>query len=184
MQKFILLDRDGVINARPGSGWITHWRKFHFLPRAIEALRNLNSYGYKSIVISNQSGVGRGLFSEEELKKITVNFQKEAASQDAKIEAVYYCTHAPEKNCECRKPRTGLLNKAQKEYSLDFSSTYFVGDTQVDLQAGTSVGCPVILISDAENRLHKASPLGPRVFVRDLYEAVQYILKHDILPPA
>jgi len=184
MQKFVLLDRDGVINARPGSGWVTHWRKFRFLPRAIEALRNLSRCGYKSIVISNQSGVGRGLFSEEELKKITLNFQEEAESQDAKIEAVYYCTHAPEEGCRCRKPRTGLLNKAQKEYSLDFASTYFVGDTQVDLQAGTSVGCPVILISDTENKLHKTSPLEPRVFVRDLYEAVQYILRHDILPPA
>ena len=77
MQKFVLLDRDGVINARPGSGWVTHWRKFRFLPRAIEALRNLSRCGYKSIVISNQSGVGRGLFSEEELKKIRKRHTKQ-----------------------------------------------------------------------------------------------------------
>lgn len=184
MEKFLLLDRDGVINARPGPGWVRHWEEFRFLPRAVEALRKLNENGYKSIIVSNQSGVGRGLLSEEDLETITANFREEAARQGAGIEAVYYCTHRPEEGCECRKPRPGLLLKAQRKYGFRFPSTFLVGDTEADFRAGASVGCPVILIADSEGKPPEASRLKPRAFVSDLYEAVRYILKHDAAPPA
>ena len=170
MEKFVLLDRDGVINARPGPGWVRHWEEFRFLPRAVEALRKLNENGYKSIIVSNQSGVGRGLLSEEDLETITANFREEAARQGAGIEAVFYCTHRLEDGCECRKPRPGLLLKAQREYSFRFPCT--------------SVGCPVILIADSGGKPPEASRLKPRAFVSDLYEAVEYILRNDAAPPA
>ena len=184
MEKFVLLDRDGVINARPGPGWVRHWEEFRFLPRAVEALRKLNENGYKSIIVSNQSGVGRGLLSEEDLETITANFREEAAKQGAGIEAVFYCTHRPEDGCECRKPRPGLLLKAQREYGFPFPSTFLVGDTEVDFQAGTSVGCPVILIADSGGKPPEASRLKPRAYVSNLYEAVEYILRNDAAPPA
>ena len=184
MEKFVLLDRDGVINRRPGPGWVTRWEEFCFLPRAPEALRKLNEHGYKSIIVSNQSGVGRGLLSEEDLKRITAKFREEAARQEAGIEAVYYCIHRPEDGCECRKPRPGLLLKAQKEHGFRFSSTFLVGDTEVDYQAGTSVGCPVILIANREPTSPEASPPEPPAIAGDLYEAVQYILNHDAAPHA
>ena len=173
MERFVLLDRDGVIN-RLANGWVTRWEDFEFLPQALKALRVLREHQYKMVVISNQSGVGRGHFSQNGLEQITKRFLKEIECHGGKIEAVYYCLHRPEDGCECRKPKPGLLLEAQKKYGFHFERTFLIGDSEIDLQAGKAVGCPVILVRDSLKELIKG--LQPKIWVQDLYEAVQYVL--------
>lgn len=177
MSSYVLLDRDGVINRRPGNHWVTRWEEFHFLPRATEALRRLTEHRFRIVIVSNQSGVGRGHFTNEALQAITRKFLKEIEQSGTKIEAVYYCPHRPEDNCDCRKPKPGLLRQAQKEHGFDFTKTYLVGDSERDLEAGAAVGCPVIRVDEKGEGLRADKGPKPRAVVRNLYDAVEYILK-------
>ncbi len=178
LQRFVLVDRDGVIN-RLANGWVTRWEDFQFLPRALEALRALRERQYKTVVVSNQSGVGRGHLSQKRLDRITARFRKEIERHGGKIEEVYYCIHRPEDGCECRKPRPGLLLEAQKKYGFHFERTFLIGDSEVDWQAGRAIGCPVILVRGRDGPKEFVGGLQPEIWVQDLYEAVQYVLSHS-----
>ena len=104
MPRFVLLDRDGVINQRIVGGYVTCWDKFIFLPGALEGLRLLTEKNYHVTVVSNQAGVGKGLMTAADLQEITRKFVKEVDAQGGRIRSVYYCTHRAEDDCPCRKP--------------------------------------------------------------------------------
>ncbi len=150
-QKYIFLDRDGVIN-KDGEfitehGYITRWEDFQFLPGVLEGIKRLTEEGYKVIVISNQKCVGKGIMSEEELKSLTEEFSKAVEKSGGKIEKVYYCLHVDEDKCDCRKPEAGLFHKAQEEFNIDtFENKFFIGDSQRDMQAGQRVGLKTVLV--------------------------------------
>jgi len=104
-KRYVLLDRDGIINRRMPGGYVTSWNQFEFLPRALEALCLLADNGYTALVISNQACVGEGLLSSENLDVITQRFLVEVALSGGNIAQVYYCRHSPQDRCGCRKPR-------------------------------------------------------------------------------
>ena len=149
-EKYVFIDRDGVINKDPG-GWteysyVTRWEDFHFLPGSLEALKRLRSAGYRSVIISNQQGVGKGYFTEEELDNVTSKMLEKIKEAGGDVAGVYYCTHAKEENCSCRKPKPGLFERAEEELGINPEGKYYIGDTERDIQAGGAAGLKTILV--------------------------------------
>ena len=178
--KIVLLDRDGVINAYPGDrNYVTSWEGFSFLPGAKEAIVNLHKAGFKIYVISNQAGVGKGLFTQEALDTITQNMLKEIRNIGGDIDQVYYCTHRPEENCPCRKPKSGLIDLAKKEHSLKFGSAFFIGDTMLDMKTAKAAGCSAVLLLSGKEKLADREnwETNPDFVFTDLFEASEVILK-------
>jgi len=176
MPRFVLLDRDGVINCRIISDYVSCWEKFAFLPGALEALRLLNEKNYRVIVVSNQAGVGKGLMTHVDLAEITRRFVVEVEAQGGRILGVYYCTHRAEDGCECRKPKPGLLRRAQAEHHFDFGHTFVVGDTETDLLAAHAAGCPAIMVSEGSVAGLEKLPHAPRLTVPTLLAAVEFLV--------
>src|SRR5271157_5159586 len=176
MPRFVLLDRDGVINRRIISGYVTCWEKFVFLPGALEALRLLNEKNYQVIVVSNQAGVGKGLMSAADLDEVTLRFNAEVEAHGGRILSVYYCTHRAEDGCECRKPKPGLLRHAQAEHHFDFERAFLVGDTESDLRAAHAAGCPAIMVSGTPVSALEKLPHAPRLTVPTLLAAAEFLI--------
>lgn len=151
-KKVVFLDRDGVINKRPPKAdYVKNWKEFEFLPRAIEALRLLNQNNYDICIISNQPGIARGIMTKNDLILIQENLEKELKKNNIKINGFYYCLHGWDDNCECRKPKPGLLFQAARDHHLDLTKTIFIGDDERDFQAGEAAGCKTILLGPEEN---------------------------------
>jgi len=176
MPRFVLLDRDGVINQRIVGGYVTCWDKFIFLPGALEGLRLLTEKNYHVTVVSNQAGVGKGLMTTADLQEITRKFVKEVDAQGGRIRSVYYCTHRAEDDCPCRKPKPGLLLKAQAEHHFTFENTFLIGDSESDLLAAQAVGCPAIMFSNAPPASFEELPHAPQVTVPGLLAAAAYLV--------
>ncbi len=182
--KVVFLDRDGVINKYPGDyEYVRSWAEFEFLPRVKAALKRLNEQGFKIYVISNQAGVSKGIFSQESLDLITKNMLKELNNEQIKIDGVFYCTHKPEENCLCRKPKTGLVDKVLKAIGVRSekdSKRYFIGDTIRDVETGKAAGLKTILVFSGkekfENKFNWVT--SPDFTAKDLSEAVDLILKN------
>ena len=127
------LDRDGVIDKKaPRHDYIKTWREFEFLPGAINAIKILNQKGYFVIVITNQQGIGKGLFSVETLDEIHKNMQNELKKKDAKIDKIYFCPHLESEKCNCRKPKPGMFLQAIKENNIDIDKSIAIGDSNTD----------------------------------------------------
>jgi histidinol-phosphate phosphatase family protein len=182
--KIIFLDRDGVINKYPGdSDYVKSWEEFSFLPRAKEALKKLYVLGFKIFVLSNQAGVGKGIYTQEALDLITKNMLEALSGDNIEISGVYYCTHRLDDNCICRKPKTGMIEmvKAKIESEgghFNLGDTYFVGDSMIDVETGKNSGIKtVLLFSGKENPGNKRSwKFIPDILAFDLAEAVDLIL--------
>lgn len=178
--KAIFLDRDGVINKDPGFGdYIKSWKEFEFLPGSIEAIKSLNDNGYDIFVISNQAGVSKGLYSQESLDELTRNMLKDVEAQGGRIKSVRYCIHIPSDGCNCRKPKTGMIEESTKGLDIDFNKTYFVGDSRLDIGAGKNMGCKtILLLTGKENPddIKNWDP-NPDFIKKDLKEAVQWVLR-------
>ena len=185
MKKVIFIDRDGVINRDPG-GWTEHsyvTRKddFHFLPGSKEAIKKLCDSGYTIVVISNQAGVGRGLFSEEQLRGVTQLMFDELKKIGAEIAKVYYCIHDKTDGCECRKPKPGLFKRCERELDIEARGAYFIGDGKGDIEAGSTVGLRTILVLSGKAKREEIDSWDskPDYICADLREAVSYVLRHD-----
>jgi D-glycero-D-manno-heptose 1,7-bisphosphate phosphatase len=175
--RYVLLDRDGVLNRRISPGYVTCWEQFEFLPRALAGLRLLAENGYIALVVSNQACVAKRLLSPQDLDSITRRFLLEAALAGGNIAHVYYCPHREEDHCACRKPSTGLLEKAWQEYTFIPEKTFLVGDSFSDLEAADTFGCPSILIRreaflEANEYNDPACPVAS-----DLYDAAEMIVE-------
>ena len=145
--KTIFLDRDGVINRNPpNKGYVRKWAEFTFIPNSRTAIRELTESGYRIIVVTNQSGIGRGLYSEEDLADIHARMVAEISKSGGAIDAVYYCPHHPDAGCECRKPKPGMLMRAAREHNIELENAYLIGDTTTDIEAGKSVGTTAFLV--------------------------------------
>ncbi len=181
--KVIFLDRDGVINKDPG-GWTEHsyvtcWEDFHFLPGSKEAIKDLTDAGYEIVIISNQAGVNKGHFSEDDLKGVTEKMLKEIADSGGRIRSVYYCPHTKDENCACRKPETGLFEKAAEEVDVNFRNTFFIGDGGMDIEAAGRLGLKSILLLSGKSSMKDvgAWKYKPDTIKKDLREAINWILK-------
>ncbi len=189
-RKVIFLDRDGVINVFPGNGnYVTKVKDFHFIPRARTALRMLKEAGYTIFVVSNQAGVGKGVYSQDKLNRINQRMLTEVEKSGGQIKKAYYCTHRADAGCSCRKPGIGSIAKALQSVSLSLASArdfYFVGDTKADIEAGFKAGCKTIFVlSGRENRRYMRNWLvKPDFVVKDLYEAAKLIINGKAKMPA
>ena len=153
-QRAVILDRDGVLNQRPPRAhYVRSWDEFRWLPDAIEALRLLKSEGYKLILASNQSGIARGVMTEENLALLHSQMRDELAAAGVSLDAIYYCPHGWDDGCFCRKPSPGMLYQAQREFHLDLTKTLFIGDDERDEEAGVAAGCLTALVSDHRSLL-------------------------------
>ena len=143
----VFLDRDGVINV--DSGYVGDWDSFVFLPGVIEAMRALCDAGYALVIVTNQSGIGRGFYTEEDFRVLTERMCNELSRHGVSIAGVYFCPHLPEaalpqyrKTCDCRKPKPGLIHRALEELDIDLTRSVMVGDKNSDMQAALAAGIP------------------------------------------
>ena len=141
----VFLDRDGVINA-DRTDFVKSWEEFEFLPSSLEALAALATSSYRIVILTNQSGVGRGLLSETTLRQMHQRMMDRIHESGGRIDALYYCPHAPGAGCDCRKPLPGLFFKAAREWDIDLASSWSVGDSRRDVEAAHSAGVPAILL--------------------------------------
>jgi D-glycero-D-manno-heptose 1,7-bisphosphate phosphatase len=145
MSRMIILDRDGVIN-QDSDDYIKNADEWIPIPGSLEAIKRLKKAGYLVTVASNQSGISRGLFSEDDLKAIHDKMHRMLAARGASVDGVFYCPHGPQSNCICRKPKPGLLIQIAREYDINLSETPFVGDKIADIRAAEIVNAKPILV--------------------------------------
>jgi D-glycero-D-manno-heptose 1,7-bisphosphate phosphatase len=145
LRKAAFLDRDGVINI--DHGYLYQPEQFDFIDGVFDACRHLQNLGYLLIVVTNQSGIARGYYTEHQFALLTSWMKQQFTAQGIKIDAVYYCPHHLEKgqnpyniDCDCRKPRPGMFNQAIREYGIDPSHSLMLGDKAADMQAATAAG--------------------------------------------
>lgn len=176
--KLIILDRDGVINF-DSDQFIKSPDEWKPIPGSLEAIARLTRDGWRVVVATNQSGLARGLFEMATLNAIHAKMHKAVALAGGRIEAVFYCPHSAEMDCECRKPKAGMLNEIAMRYGLDLTNVPAVGDSLRDLQAAASVGARPLLVKTGKGvktLVAGGLPKGTPVFA-DLSEAVDRLLE-------
>ena len=137
----VFLDRDGVLNVSMRGDWVRSPEGFRWIPGSIEAVRAFNDAGVPVVVVTNQSGIGRGVVTSEAVQSVNDRMMRELADAGARLDGIYICPHAPGGDCLCRKPMPGLLTQACEELDLDASRSVMVGDSERDLAAGYAAGC-------------------------------------------
>jgi len=181
----VFLDRDGTINEQ--MGYINHPSRFVILPGVAEAVKLLNEKGFLTIIVSNQSGVARGYFPRSLVDEVHEQMKRSLGLQGARIDGIFFCPHHPEAileryrlKCDCRKPRTGLIDQARKCFDIDMAGSYVVGDRSTDLELANRLNLKGILVKtgygmgEIEHVLPKKS-LKPHYIAGDLLDAAQWI---------
>lgn len=186
-QTCIFLDRDGTINQYRGLVWKDE--DFELEENACDAIKQINQSGKLAIVITNQPSVARGLCQIKDIETVHKKMSTLLGKEGAYLDDVYFCPHHPDKGypeenpvykipCECRKPKTGLIQKAIEQYHIDLSSSWMVGDTTVDIQTGKNAGLHTALVLTGEAGNDKKYDVTPDLVCKDLWEAVEMILKY------
>ena len=157
---YVLLDRDGVVNVDRAAS-VTSPTEFEFEAGARAALAKLHSMNFGTIVVTNQAAVGRNRLTLQGLSEIHDHFVKESEAAGGRIDAIYCCPHAPEDNCDCRKPKTGLILAATRKFGFDPGETWMVGDDLRDVQAAHAAGVRPALVLTGKGRMHKNSRMAP-----------------------
>lgn len=178
MNRALFLDRDGVI-IENCDHYVRSWDDVVFLPQALHALRLLRSTPLKIILVTNQSAVGRGIITLQTALEIHSAILEQVSAAGGRVDDTFICPHAPQENCDCRKPKPGLLLQARERYSLDLSSSIFIGDAVSDLQAAENAGIGVRILvrtGRGENQLHlpEADRLRPFLVFDTLFDAVAH----------
>ncbi len=175
--KLVILDRDGVINF-DSDQYIKSVDEWKPIPGSLQAIARLNHAGYRVVVATNQSGIGRGLFEMDTLNAIHEKMHKATALVGGRIDAVFFCPHTNTDNCECRKPKPGMLRQIAGRFNVDLTGVPAVGDSLRDLQAAAAVGARPLLVrtgKGVKTAVLPDLPPGTPVFA-DLAAAVQHIL--------
>jgi len=181
--KLVILDRDGVIN-QDSANFIKNPNEWIPLPGSLEAIASLNQSGFRVALATNQSGVSRGLFDMATLNSIHDKMHRELAQVGGRIDALFYCPHAADEHCECRKPKTGMIEEIGKRFSVELNEVPAVGDALRDLQAFADAGCQPILVRtgkgeetlmNSQKDPAKALPANTWICT-DLSDAVQRII--------
>lgn len=150
-RRAVFLDRDGVINE--DFGYVGRVEDFVFIDGVFEALKTLQQKGFLLIIITNQSGIGRGYYSEEDFLKLSEYMKKELKKVGVTITDIFYCPHHPKERCSCRKPKPQMILDAAKKYNIDLASSYLVGDKMSDIEAGKNAGIKNLILLDNAKRL-------------------------------
>jgi histidinol-phosphate phosphatase family protein len=159
----VFLDRDGVINVKPPVGeYVRRWEEFRFLPGIVDWIRLVNLLGYLVVVVTNQRGVARGLVAPQDLDEIHARMLAELGRAGARVDGILVCPHE-EGACECRKPRAGMVEAAQRRWEIDMEASWVVGDSECDRLLAQSCGLPFVHVE--EGRILDVVPCTPRVEV-------------------
>jgi D-glycero-D-manno-heptose 1,7-bisphosphate phosphatase len=175
--KLVILDRDGVIN-QDSDQFIKNTTEWKPIPGSLEAIARLNHAGFRVVVASNQSGIGRGLLDMGALNAINDKMYRVLAQVGGRIDALFYCPHAADANCDCRKPKPGMFIDIAQRFNVDLAGVSSVGDSLRDLQAAATAGAQPMLVLTGKGARTKTAgglPEGTPVFA-DLAEAVRHIV--------
>lgn len=171
----VFLDRDGVLTEE--NGYIDSVENLKLFPYTAECIRQIHEKGYYAIVITNQSGVARGLFTEEELQEMNDYLRKQT-----NVDAIFYCPHHPEgkkekyrKLCDCRKPGTGMFEAACREFAIDMRNSYMIGDRASDITAGQKAGVRTILLESGYGSTGLETAVTPDYIMKDLRDVVKVL---------
>jgi len=177
--KLVILDRDGVINF-DSDEYIKSVDEWRPIPGSIEAIARLSKAGFSVMIVSNQSGLARGLFTKVDLANIHNYMQSLVEEAGGQIDAIFYCPHLPDDNCLCRKPRPGMLQQIEREFDLSLHDVFFIGDTLKDIEAALSMSCQPILVRSgkgAQTEANLSDNFKKQVSIYDdLSSAVTHIL--------
>ena len=176
----VFLDRDGTIAEEVG--YLNHISRFRLLDGVASAIRKLNEAALPAVVVTNQSGVGRGYFPEELVREVHEKMVVELRSAGARLDGVYYCPHVAADGCHCRKPKTGMLDEAAHGLALDLRKSFVVGDRYGEIELAHRVGARSVLVrtgyGEGELAWHARNwPNRPDFVAADLAQAVEWILK-------
>jgi len=156
LKKLVILDRDGVINA-DSDQFIKSPDEWHALPGSLEAIARLNQAGYRVVVASNQSGIGRGLFDMNALNAMHIKMHRALAAVGGRIDAVFFCPHTSSDQCDCRKPKPGLLQTIAQRFDIAPAETPVVGDSKRDLEAAVTLGMQAHLVLTGKGKKTQAA---------------------------
>jgi D-glycero-D-manno-heptose 1,7-bisphosphate phosphatase len=176
----VFLDRDGTISEEVG--YLNHVSRFRILPHVAEAIRHLNEAGLPVIVVTNQSGVGRGYFPQALVDTVHQLMIQQLEAAGARLDAIYYCPHTSADGCDCRKPKPGMLDRAALEHSIDLHHSFVIGDRHGDIELARRAGATSILVrtgyGEGEYLWNAAKwKLQPDFVAADLADAVHWILR-------
>jgi D-glycero-D-manno-heptose 1,7-bisphosphate phosphatase len=183
MKRGVFLDRDGTLIEEVG--YLDHVDRIDFFPYSVDAVRLLNRAGFAVVIVTNQSGVARGLFDEDLVSATHRHIADTLEQGGARIDGFYYCPHHPDakveayrRDCECRKPKSGLLRKAAEDLGIDLSQSFVVGDRTDDIETGVNVGAAGVLVRTGYGAAHEIAARSSAATVTDnLAQAVSWILR-------
>jgi D-glycero-D-manno-heptose 1,7-bisphosphate phosphatase len=185
----LFMDRDGTISEEVG--YVNHPARFRLFPYTAAAIKLLNENGWLAIVVTNQAGVARGYFSEDVIIQIHEQMQRDLQDASAKLDAIYYCAHHPSVgeppyrlDCDCRKPRTGLIDRAAADFQIDLGRSWMVGDRYGDVELARNAGLHSAFVLSGYGRgeweFQRGSwQIEPELVAEDLLEAVKTIVERD-----
>lgn len=179
MKRAVFLDRDGTINV--DLGYLSKPNGLVFIRGAKEGVRLLKDKGFLVFIVTNQSGVGRGYFSQQALEAINERMLDEFSKEGVHIDGIYYCPHHPRDRCKCRKPQPKIVKDIAQKLHIDLEHSYFVGDKLIDIQTGKNAGCRTVLINaDSSSLIEEEDDWTTPDFVaKDLREAARWIIKNN-----
>lgn len=178
MEKIIFIDRDGVINVDPIGDYIKAWKDFRFEKGAIEGLQKIAKLGYEIILISNQAGIGDGIYPVEALWDIQEHMLEELRKNGVMIRSSHFCLHGKQEGCSCRKPQIGLFEAAVRGIEFDPQKTFFIGDKGTDVEAGKRFGIRTIMVMTGHGKFDFPNlrfNQKPDFIAENLNDAVQYL---------
>lgn len=172
-QVAVFLDRDGTIIE--DADYCSRTEDVRILPAVLEAMRLLRFHGFKMAVVSNQSGVGRGYFTETEVEEVNRYIMEKLERCNAGIDGMYYCPHHPDENCSCRKPKPGMILRASEEIGVDLGGSFMVGDKASDIETGKAAGCRTVLVTTGPARV-EPTDIESDFIAGNLLEAARWII--------
>lgn len=169
------LDRDGTVNIDPG--YIGKPDDMKLFPNVGRAIKKLNDNGFLVFIVSNQSGIGREYFTEQDLYRVHEKFLELLGESGAVIDGIYYCPHKPDEGCKCRKPQTGLIDQPCSDFDIDLKNSFVVGDRDKDLEMAENAGVKSVLVRTGYGEKESKELTAPCDYIADdLNDAVSWIL--------
>jgi len=186
MNRAVFLDRDGTMSY--DAHYLDTPDRLRLYKSTVPALTLLQSHSFKIIMVTNQSGIARGLFSEATLHLIHDRLKNLLHEKSVQLNGIYYCPHHPDEQCRCRKPKTGLFHEAMKNHAISLPGSFMVGDSLCDIEAGHALGCQTILVLTGRGRQTLKAiremkiPMPPHFVAPHLFSAAHWIIKKQALP--
>lgn len=172
----VFIDRDNTICR--DVPYCSRPEDLELLPRVTDGIRLLNKHGFKVVVITNQSGIARGYFTEDVLSRIHQKMQGDLAERGASVDAIYYCPHHPNDKCDCRKPKPTMLFQAASDLDIDLRKSYVIGDSDMDTKMGKKAGCATVVVTTPNQDATVPRRPEPDHIASDLYEAADWVIQN------